>query len=141
VQQRIPNRSAAVRDARVSIWATVLFGPIGRHLALTTISTWRGWTEKPRWFWRTFTAASLIVAAIAGSCWPMVGGNGLYKAVFGESFFTQTPQQRGTGIEFPFVYVTLCYIFWSLALLPHTLVRIGWLIVRRHESQREEPND
>ena len=135
--QRVPTPSTSVRDAKISILATVLFGPIGRHLAMTTILTWRGWSENPTWFWRPFTAASLVVAVLVGSCWPMFGGNGIYKAVFGESFITPYPQPPGSDFEFSFAYMTIGYIFWSLAILPHTLVRIGWLVVRRSQSRRE----
>ena len=82
----VANRSTDVRDAKITIWATVLFGPIVRQLMMTILLTWRGWEEKPAWFWRPFTIASLVVAAIAGSCWPMLGGNGIDTSLFGNSF-------------------------------------------------------
>jgi hypothetical protein len=121
-----------------------MFGPIGRHLMMTTLLTWRGWWEKPAWFWKPITAGSLLVAAFVGSCWPMLGGDGLYQAVFGESFFTPAPtrppvrapapQPRETASIFLFTYAAISYTFWSLALVPHTLVRIGWLLVQRIRS-------
>jgi hypothetical protein len=132
----VSNRSTSVRDARIAIWATVLFGPIGRHLVMITLMTWRGWSEKPAWIWKPFTIASLLVAAIEGTCWPMLGGDGLYKSVFGESFFRPTPETREIGFAFPLTYAAISYTIWSLAILPHTLVRIGWLLVHRIRSRR-----
>jgi hypothetical protein len=105
----------------------MLFGYIGRHVLLTTMLTWRGWSQTPAWFWRPFTIASLLAAAVAALFWPALGGDHLYVAVLGASYFGPTPPHQEIQIG-PLVYVTLCYIVWSVALLPHTFIRIGCLI-------------
>ena len=107
-------------SALCSILATVLFGYIGRQLVLTTMLTWRGWSQKPAWFWRPFTIASLFAAAVAALFWPVLGGNRLDQAVYGDSL----------------VYATLSYIVWSIALLPHTLVCVGSLIYSHFKDQK-----
>ena len=122
-------------EARISILATVLFNYFVRQVVLTTMLTWRGWSLKPASFWRPFTIASLVVAAVASLSWPVLGGDGLYQAVFGASYFdTTNPHVNAQGG--PLVYATLCYIVWSLALLPHTLVRMGTLIYAHFKEQK-----
>jgi hypothetical protein len=116
----------------------LLFNYTVRHIVLTSMLTWRGWSEKPAWFWKPFTASSLGIAAAGALFWPYLGGDRVYEAVFGASFFTPTPphlEGHGAGLA----YTTLCYIVWSLALLPHTLVRIGALVYSRVVSHRGEP--
>jgi hypothetical protein len=128
----IPPISA--REARISILFTVLFGYFGRQILLTTMLTWRGWSLKPARFWRPFTVVSLLIAAVAALFWPALGGDALYEKVFGASFFAPTPPHTVAQIG-PVVYVMLCYIVWSLALLPHTLVRVGTLLYH-HRKKR-----
>src|SRR5262245_52946080 len=112
MQRQSSNPSTSVRDAKIAILATVLSSYFGRQIAMTTILTWRGWSEKPAWLWRPFTIVSLWVAVIAASCWPFLFRNHLYESIFGESFFTPTPQAVNRP-EYALVYVTVCYIFWS----------------------------
>ena len=131
----IPPISA--REARISILATVLSNYLVRNLALTTMLTWRGWSEKPAWLWRPFTILTLVVAATAALFWPYLGGSRLYEAVFGGSYFLPTPPHlESHGLTL--TYATLCYIVWSLVLLPHTLARLGVLIYRHLTTPRNE---
>ena len=133
------EQSTAVRDARIAIWGTVLFGPFGRIMMMATLFTWRSWREKPAWFWKPFTIASLVIAAIVGSCWPMLGGDGIYKSVMGHSYFDKEPQLVGVANPNPIALAMITCSFWSLALLPHSFARIGWLIVQRIRSRAQPP--
>jgi hypothetical protein len=111
-----------VSIARIAIAATMFFGPIGRHLALTTLGTCRGWGMQPARFWRPFTIVSLVLAAVAAVFWPYLGP-GLYECM--------SPETIGSDL----VYLTVCYIAWSLALVPHNIVRILALIQERRKAK------
>lgn len=118
--------SKSVTLARIAIAATMLFGPFGRHFTLMTLwTTWRGWSMRPAWFWRPFTIVSLALAATAALFWPYLQP-GLYQSM------------RQGAIGSDLAYVTVCYIAWSLALVPHNIVRLLALIHERRNAVADE---
>jgi hypothetical protein len=115
----------SVGIARIAIAATMLFGPIGRYLALATMGTLRGWSMQPAKFWRPFTVVSLVLAASAALFWPYLEP-GLYEEISGEM------TALGSG------YLIVGYIVWSLVLVPHNIVRILQLIQERRNPVADE---
>jgi hypothetical protein len=85
---------------------------------------------QPAKFWRPLTVISLVVAALAAVFWPYFEP-GVYQAI--------SESEIGSG----FGYITVCYVFWSLALVPHNIVRILQLIQERRKPVADEkgPSD
>jgi hypothetical protein len=130
----VPPTSSRV--ARISILVTVLFNYLIRQFVLTGMQTWSGWSKQPDWFWRPFTVGTLFAAALGALFWPWLGGDLLFESIFGVPIFSPIPGL--TGSEPPFFYLTISYIVWSALLLPHTLVRLGFLICTRLGEERSE---
>jgi hypothetical protein len=116
--------SESVTLARIAIAATLFFGPFGRAFALTTLGTSRGWWMQPTRGWRPFTILSLVLAAAAAVLWPYLAP-GLFESLI----------QGAIGSDL--AYVTVCYIAWSLALVPHNVVRILVLIRERRNATKQ----
>ena len=103
------------------------------------VFAWQSWRSHPYYLWRPFTLAPLIVALFAALFWPILGGQVLFRELFGDATFVLF-KIDATLEDLPgtVLFWTVSYIVWSAVMIPHNLARIAFMLAEANANSRQK---